>query len=718
MFVSRWTVDYGDGPHPVVVPHAWAQEVSVEWEGPAVYRAEVEVPRSGGTLRFHGVSYATEVFANGTFVRKHEGTWDAFDVPLPGGKVALEVRVVKNGGPTYPVASVASGGLPYLFHTFGGIYREVELLEPGSLPLALPAPKNGPPVPYVRGVVHRGWYPDLGHPNPDEMIVRRELREIKALGFNLVKFAGWVPPHRYLDFLEAEGILGWLELPLGGMHATPEGILSLFDEAERIVRQYRHHSALALWSLGDAYLGFVPIKARSEIVRTLRALTGAWVGDGTDGRFGEANDFDDLRTVGDPSEVNREMRLLHPGPREPRPALIGEVGAAHVHRDLARLGDELPFWASSLEELNARGVRLGGNLANVLERSRFAVEPTRNGHRALMASSRSREAFVRKTVLETVRAGAGWVRGYAVEELRDTPVSSSGLFDDWGVARLQAAEAATWNGPACLFPMEMNRWSRLSPPDPLNHFAGRVRLRIGLHSEPELTGRLWWRILDETGRVCARGAGEAQSVEGAREVGTIVCPEATPGSYRLEAGFGDAENAWDLWVVEEPEWSSREGWRMADPDDEDFGIELPGGEWVVAYHHPADAKGGILLLDEGDEGTLTRYLWNECAFHFIDDAFWAGVSFRERWSRLLPVSNNAALDPKWLKATFGEYETLLDRIDTSPYGHMGDAPIVVRAGGWIVTTLRCAIDDLDSNPAACALLASLMDAVQGATISE
>ena len=218
MFVSRWTVDYGDGPHLVVVPHAWAQEVSVEWEGPAVYRTELDVPRGGGTLRFHGVSYAAEVFLNGEFVMKHEGIWDAFDVPLPGGKVALEVRVTKNGGETYPWLSVASGGLPYLFHTFGGIYREVELLEPGDLPLA--GRKGGgaprPPVPYIRGVVHRGWFPDLGHPNPDEAIVRREIREIKALGFNLLKFAGWVPPHRYLDLLETEGMFAWLDLPDGG----------------------------------------------------------------------------------------------------------------------------------------------------------------------------------------------------------------------------------------------------------------------------------------------------------------------------------------------------------------------------------------------------------------------------------------------------------------------------------------------------------------------
>lgn len=707
MLLTRWTVDYGDGPHPAIVPHAWGQEVSVEWEGQAVYRTDVDVPRGGATLRFRGVSFAAEVFANGELIARHRGIWDAFDVPLPSGKTDLEVRVTKNGGPTYPVGSVASGGLPYLFQTFGGIFREVELLEEAN-PLHLPPPAKREPLPYVRGVVHRGWYPDLGHPNPDEATVQREIREIKALGFNLIKFAGWLPPHRYLELLEAEGLWGWVELPLGGARFDPQYTKAIFDEAERIVRQYRHHASIGMWSLGDAHLTATPRGERAALVDTIRALTGAWVGDGTANRTGEIGDFDELGTIGDPTEAAHELRLLRPTLEDSRHAFLGSLAASHAHRDLARLGDELPFWASALRELNARGDRLGSNLSDRLESSRFALEPTRSGHRPLMASSRSMGAFVRKTLVETTRA-ARWIDGYALEELRDTPVSSAGLFDDWDVARVAPEEAAAWNGPACLFPLVIDRRSRQSPLDSLNHFAGTVRLRIGIHTQPGLTGRLAWRIIDENGRTAARGAGTKQSVEGAREVGTVEWRDAVPGGYRLEAEFGATQNAWDLWVVEESEWQSFAGWRLDDPESDLLDVDLPGGDRSVAFRRPTETKGGVLFLDASDEGTERRPFW-EGALQFQNDGFWSSVPFRGQWARLLPISAQATLRPDWLKANFGEYETLLERIDTSSYGFEGDAPILVRAGDWIVTTLRpCDGGRLD--PSGSVLLACLMQSL-------
>ena len=712
MFVSRWTVDYGDGPHSVVVPHAWAQEVSVEWEGPAIYRTEIDVPRGGGTLRFHGVSYAAEISANGSFILKHEGLWDAFDVPLPGGKAALEVRVLKHGGLTYPVETVAGGGLPNLFHTFGGLYREVELLEPGSLPLVRPAPEDRPPVPYVRGVVHRGWYPDLGHPNPDEAIVRREIREIKALGFNLVKFAGWVPPHRYLDLLEEAGMLGWIELPegatiLGSWH-DPR-----IDEIERIVRQYRHHPNIVVWTLHET-----PATAyrehRRELADWVRALTGApLVTDGPHETTEDVGNFDEVAGSPHPG-LHEAFDALHPGSRGPRPILYGSFARSDAHRDLARLGDELPFWASALPEL---GGPTGRRLAGILEENRFANEPTRSGHKPLLASSRSNEAFLRKTRVEAIRARAGHLRGYAIAELRDTPVSSSGLLDDWGAPRITPEDCAAWNGPACLFPLLRRLVQGGSAEiDPFAHFAGEARLTLGLHTETPQIGRLWWRIVDAEGRTAARGTGPECEVEGASAVGEVVWADAKPGDYRLMAGFGDAENAWDFWVVERPEWHRCAGWRREGAEIKE--LNLPGGECVVAFHRPVESPRGVLILDAGDGGTHEASMGTDCALEFRDEAFWNAVPLKERWARLLAVAACATLDPAWLRDRFGTYEVLLNRIDTSAEGRGAEAPILVRAGGWLVTTLRPeGAAGLRWNPAGCAFLKSLMHAAPDMTTS-
>ena len=81
--VTRWTVDYGNGTiKEVRVPHAWRQDVDVRWEGPAVYKTVIDVPVRPTKLRFNGVSYACKVFINGVQVLRHEGIWDAFEVPL------------------------------------------------------------------------------------------------------------------------------------------------------------------------------------------------------------------------------------------------------------------------------------------------------------------------------------------------------------------------------------------------------------------------------------------------------------------------------------------------------------------------------------------------------------------------------------------------------------------------------------------------------------
>ena len=304
-----------------------------------------------------------------------------------------------------------------------------------------------------------------------------------------------------------------------------------------------------------------------------------------------------------------------------------------------------------------------------------------------------------------------------IAELRDTPVSSSGLFDDWGVVRVTPEDCAAWNGPVCLFPVPRRLVHSGSVEiDPLSHFAGEARLILGLHTETSQVGRLGWRIVDPEGRTVARGTGPEREVEGASAVGEVVWADAKPGDYRLVAGFGDAENAWDLWIVESPEWHRCAGWRREGVEIEE--MNLPGGECVVAFHRPVDSAHGVLMLDVGDDGTHEASMGVDCALQFLDKRFWDAVPLRERWARLFAVASFTTLDPTWLRDRFETYETLLNRIDTSVNGFGAEAPILVRAGGWLVTTLRPqGAGGLRWNPAGCALLKSLMDAVQGATTS-
>jgi hypothetical protein len=726
-------------------------------EGPVVYRTEVAVPRRPSCLWFHGVSYAAEVRVDGALVAEHRGIWDGFATPLDGfeGKtVEVEVTVTKNGGPTYPVGEVASGFLPYLHHTFGGIYRPVELVEATAAAVEREATQAGLSghtwlegrrlqimgAPFaMRGILHWGWYPELGHPNPPEETVCEEVEQICALGFNLVKFCLWVPPHHYLEILAEMGLRAWLELPVWAPAAASEGRQAA--EIERIVRQYRRHENIVAWTVGCELGSSVSAEFRERMYGTVKTVSGSLlVADSSGGAemYGgdprEFGDFYDFHPYCDLPFFPPVLDALLPGAREKKPTFLGETVDSDVHRDLARLGDEIPYWASALPELNARGVRWQYDLPEVLTSNRFSLEPTKNRHRALMESSRRMALFVRKHAVEAIRAREE-IGGYVLTGLRDTPISSAGFFDDWGEPRFSPEECESWNGPGALFliPNRVAPWvnggNRPGYRDPLNVFAGPVAWKFGAAVEGATEAQAMWTVRSEDGEVAARGFGPWRT---RHEPGTIDVAEAfwdaRPGEYRLEVEFGGFRNAWPLWVVERPDWPA--GWERFDPRGRLGDWQGEAGENLVATAVPPALaerleRGGsaVLLLD--DEFTRPMPFWREAAYEFRNEEFWRKVPFAERWSRLLPISPDRALDLPALMERLpsgAEAEVLLNRIDTRTYR---EDPVLVRIrlgdATLIATTLRpdgglgAQPPGLAHNAAGSALLRALMAVCQGAS---
>jgi hypothetical protein len=729
-FISQWTVDYQDerAPKAITVPHAWKQDLPVNEEGPVTYRTEILVPNEPVKLRLHGVSYQAEVSINGAPVVTHQGIWDAFDVPLEpyrSQRVQVAVRVTKNGGPTFPVKEVASGFLPFVYHTFGGIHSEVEIvdaqepLDPPAKPSRVTTDEHriyvdGQPL-YLRGLLHWGWYPQIGHTNAPEDVIRREVRQARALGFNLVKFCLWVPPHRYLDILREEGMEAWLELPLWDPTSDPAKLEAIGQEMERIVRQYRRHDNIIVWTVGCELSESTPPEYRRDLVRMVQNLTGCpLVKDNSGGAemYGgdlrEFGTFYDFHPYCDTPYYPAVLDTLLPGPRERMPILLGEYNDIDVHRDLARLDQHLPYWMSNLPELNDQGVRWQHDLPNLVPNNRFAQHPLVSRHKELMESSRRKALFIRKTVHEAVRAREG-ISGYVVTGWRDTPISSSGFFDDWDAARFTSEETRPWNTEDCAFLIPTRR-----PPfvkggnqpgclDSLNFFAGQLFWKVGIASEKGLRGGLIWKLSEQGGTVVARGTGDLMEVAPFKpvEVGQIHY-EAKPGEYFLEVEFAGVRNSWSIWVVERPDWKNRQGWTVQDKRGL-LGIETAGGDRTVSVGSVPDAGIGILV----DEGTEVMPFWREATYEF-DPSF----PLAERWERLLAVSPDRSLDPAQLPEG---YQTLVNRIDTRTYV---ESPILVRAGDRLITTLRpfgglgTQPTSLRANPVGSALLSWMMDQLE------
>ncbi len=709
--VRHWTVDYCDGSstEQVTVPHAWKQDIALSHEGPVVYRTTIEVPNRPSKLRFSGISYSAEITIDGKVAAQHTGIWDAFDVSLSefaGKKAEVSVKVIKNGGPTYPVRDVASGFLPYVFHTFGGIHGEVGIVE-DDLCLYQPLPStqrvsthgseiyvNEQPF-YMRGILHWGWYPDLGHTNPPSDLIRNEVQQVKKLGFNLIKFCLWVPSQAYLEIMKQEGLEAWIELPLWDPTPDPAKQSKIAAEFEEIVRQYRHHDNILMWTVGCELSEATSPEYRQHLVQLIKNLTGSpLVKDNSGGAemYGgslkEFGDFYDFHPYCELTYYPQVLDSLLPGPRNVQPMLLGEFNDSDVHRNLPRLANEIPYWCSTLSELNDQGVRWQHDLPGFLGKNRFAQDPEKNGHDKLAESSRRKTLFIRKWVQEAVRARSE-ISGYVITGMRDTPISTSGFFDDWDQPRFTSMECASWNSETCLFVIPNRRppWvqggNRPGYNDPFNQFVGQIFFKVGIHSECPLTGGLLWRLSDEDSNVVAQGCGDFVHVAplASQQISQIEWTSTVPGKYRLDVEFENVKNSWTVWISEKFGDADGSFWKTHDPSQQ-FGFTSHSGEAALSTQWQADTTGLFVL---SGSGTVPCPFWREAAYEFLHKPFWEDLNFAENWERFVPIAPDRALSLEWLKPLGQRVEILMNRVDVRTYV---EAPVLVRVGNSFITTLR------------------------------
>lgn len=666
----------------VTLPHVWVPPaISVEDEGPYVYEGRAALDRPMW-LVFEGVSYAADVSVNGQFALRHEGIWDAFAVPLPAGDVLVEVSVTKNGGPTYPVKEVLSGFLPYVYQTWGGIHGEVWLSETEPILEKPPAASSvavvgtrlsveGRPF-WMRGALTWGWYPEIGHPHPPSDVIEREIAQMKAMGFNTVKFCLWLPPHRYLEALRRHRMWAWLELPVWLPSADPAAQQRWVEEIQRIVKQYRHHPAIIAWTIGCELSHETTAEWRRDLTEWVREATGCpLVKDNSGGAemYGgdprEFGTFADFHPYCDGPFFPAVLESLRHGVRRPVPILLGETNDYDQHRSLRWLKEKNSDWAADDPGRNAQGVRWQYDLPRILQRSEEPLtKPGSEAQNAILtARSRSKAHFLRRRIAESVRM-MGDIAGWVLTGWRHTPISTSGFVDDEGTPLFTPAQMAEWNGPdfVALVPRRCPPWvhggNRPGWHDTQNFFAGRCHFQLAVVSESGASEPLQWAM----GEVSGTLAIEAKPCE-PTFAGELVV-DLGPGRHELIVQWRDQTWVWPVWIHE----------RVASIPD------------------------GIRIL-EGEP----RPFWRECIFDYTE-----AMPFADEWEWLWPVGGDTVLP--------GEYdEVLMWRIDTRTYERKA---LIARAGGEIVTSLRphgglgVQPPDFERNPAGHGLVSELAQLIR------
>lgn len=191
---------------------------------------------------------------------------------------------------------------------------------------------NGEPV-QVRGLLHWGFYPDLPGPDPDPEDLRRELRGMKERGFNLLKCCLFVPPERFLDVCDEEGMLVWMEYPLWARPLRDPRMLRRYEE---FLRHDAGHPSVVLRTFTCENDAIEPALSRAVAERVRAADPGALLADNS-GWVGTAHvaDFYDehayLNCAQWPFYLERMERVF---PRLPeKPFFLGEAMVADASAD-------------------------------------------------------------------------------------------------------------------------------------------------------------------------------------------------------------------------------------------------------------------------------------------------------------------------------------------------------------------------------------------------
>lgn len=371
-------------------------------------------------LRVGAAATHARVYVNGEFVGEHVGAWTPFEFEITAwlrDANEIEVRCAD-------CLHFSNGFLPTIGVRWTGA-RDLSIRDRPSPP-TLPAPQrasvraqqlliDGAPF-RVRGILHWGYYPELGHASPPEAQMRREIAELQALGFNLIKFCLWIPPPRYFELCDELGMLAWQEYPTWN---APLAAGSLPRGYEADVPQRIAASEAEIAALYREY--FLQDRAYPCIV--LRTLTCE-------------NDHIDEQLA---ARIIDDARRLVPG------CLIADNSAWLCSQRIGDFHDEHPYVHNALWRYYGR--RMRARLARPLLLGETMVVDTLASERAAAADATAprstpadlRRSYdvalaVRRAQIETLARDLPDA-GYVVCALRDLKRTPLGLYTHDGIAK-------------------------------------------------------------------------------------------------------------------------------------------------------------------------------------------------------------------------------------------------------------------------------------------
>lgn len=445
---------------------------------------------------------------------------------------------------------------------------------------------NGAPF-SLRGLLSWGWDPDTLAPAPSGDAVRDEFRRARMMGFNLIKLCLFVPPPRVYEIADEEGMLLWLELPLWWQRTTEHLRQQVRIEYADILRAAHVHPSIVIYSLGceldaamadGAMLSDLADLARTTTCGTL-LCDNSGSGEAYAGISTDYADFGDYHFYCDLHYFTPLLDHFRRDWRRPRPWIFGEFCDSDTYRDLDVIDANGRPWWRDLYGIEGNPSRW----AYPEQAERMAALDLPFTSAQLSVISRRQALAIRKFIIERARSRRE-VGGYVITKLRDTPVGTSGIFDDFGMPKFEPDEFRRFNADAILLLEQgrARRWThggdRPAPEDLHNHIGGAmVTFRFVLaHMGAGAASSLTWQLTSPAGHEYANGTLPIAAWPPAGPPAEVASLELTlpqvdePGEWTLNAAIdGVTTNRWPIWIY--PTVS----------------VDLPG----IAAHDPAGQFG-------------------------------------------------------------------------------------------------------------------------------
>lgn len=468
---------------------------------------------------------------------------------------------------------------PYLYRLEINIYNDLGLSDRLTKKIGFREIKtdgsniliNDSPV-YIRGILHWGWYPDTISPSPSREKIKEEILRLKETGFNLIKHCLYVPIQEYFDLTDEIGMLVWEELPLWVPHLNEKVKEKVYRQYNEIIRSIRHHPSVIIWTLGCELDKSADYQFLNTIYSMVKGFTDGLVRDNSGsgecygGLLKENADFYDYHFYTDPHFYKDLLDSFAAQWRKEIPWLFGEFCDNDTIRDIKSLVEnygELPWW------IYPKGFGINWDISYHRQIEKMEANNLMDRLPKLVEDSIEKSFLYRKLVLELVRQYKN-ISGYVITGLRDTPITTSGIFDDFGrlkyekelinainsdtVITLQWDNRRSWiNGGDRLIKWDRyNYWAKdtIRPHIVVSHFGDdyikNIKIEWNIEDNERVIGE------GEVYTECNLSPGTVDEVL-TLEIEAPEVSKVTPITLRIKiyntcTGVIVGENLWTLWI--------------------------------------------------------------------------------------------------------------------------------------------------------------------------